>query len=283
MNYDYLICGLRVRFELPWELKITAESAPFLTAPGSETADLTLRFAEAARLPVMADGGTWNTDAYYLPGNGKQYIWHCPTRSDPPYCCVVWCGNDVTCYYEKGQEKQISYTKNLLEMLGLERFLLQFDGILLHASLICWEGKGILFCAPSGTGKSTQASLWEAHLGSQTLNGDRAGIRQENGVWTAWGLPFAGTSGIYRNQSVPIRAVVLLQQAAGNEIVSVSPVEAFKALLPQCNARRWDGAFMEQLTKLLSDFVLAVPFYRLACRADVGAVELLRDVLIKEN
>ena len=26
MNYDYLICGCHIRFEIPWELKTTAES-----------------------------------------------------------------------------------------------------------------------------------------------------------------------------------------------------------------------------------------------------------------
>jgi hypothetical protein len=284
MNYDYLICGCHIRFEIPWELKMTAESLPFLLeTPCLQKPALTIQFAETEQLPPVMAGGVWHSDAYYLTREGKQYIWHCPTRNDPPYCCVVWGKDAATCYCAKEQKNQIIYTKNLLELMGLEQFLIQFDGILLHAALISWAGKGILFCAPSGTGKSTQADLWEKHMASRTLNGDRAGIRQENGIWKAWGLPFAGTSGIYCNQSVPIRAVALLHQAAENRLTPLTPVEAFKGLLPQCNARRWDGAFMERLTDRLSSFVGAVPFYRLDCRPDTAAVELLRDAILKEN
>lgn len=35
------------------------------------------------------------------------------------------------------------------------------QGFQLHASVINWKDKGILFSAPSGTGKSTQADLWK--------------------------------------------------------------------------------------------------------------------------
>ncbi len=287
MNYDYLICGLRVRFEIPWAVAITEESKPFLIAPGAEGApDLTLCFAPVEELNLPETGGIWDVNAYYLPGKRGQRIWHCPVRGEPPYCCVVWGGEDdhaVTCNYVRGQEHQIAFTKNLLELLGLEQFLLRFGGALLHASVVSWQGRGILFCAPSGTGKSTQAKLWERHLGSQTLNGDRAGIRCQAGVWTVWGLPYAGTSGIYRNESVPIRAIVLLQQGVRNRIAPVSPIEAFRGLLPECNARRWDANFMDQLVSVLSALIGGVPVYQLECKADVQAVELLRDRILEED
>lgn len=284
MKYDYVICGIHVRFDIPWKLKITEETHPFLAAAKTDAEpDWTVEFAAVEFLPAMAPGGVWVTDAYYLSDRAGKQVWHCPSREEQPYCCVKWDGaNVLTCYYVPGQEQHIIYTKNLLELLGLEWLLLQFDGILLHASLVAWEGKGILFCAPSGTGKSTQARLWQRYCGSRTLNGDRAGIRCEEGVWKAWGLPFAGTSGIYRNESVTIRAVVLLCQGNENSIVPVRPLDAFKGLFPQCNARRWDGDFMDRLTQVLSELVGAVPCYRLTCRPDQEAVELLRDVIVKE-
>lgn len=39
--------------------------------------------------------------------------------------------------------------------------MLDYDCFQLHASVIRVNGHGILFSAPSGTGKSTQADLWE--------------------------------------------------------------------------------------------------------------------------
>lgn len=287
MNYDYLICGLHVRFQIPWTLKITEESRPFLMIPQpAAEPNLTVEFAPVNAVVIDDASGVWHADSYYLSLEEEQRVWHCPARNQPPYCCTVYRrhpGNVMTCYYVQGQEHQIVYTKNLLELLGLEWFLLQQGGLMLHASLVSWEGRGILFCAPSGTGKSTQAKLWEQHLGSQTLNGDRAAIRCEQGVWSAWGLPYAGTSGIYRNQSVPVSALVLLRQGTQNRISEVSPLVAFKGLLPECNARRWDGNSMERLMGILFQLVDDIPCYLLECRPDREAVELLRDVIVKEE
>lgn len=287
MNYDFSICGLRVRFALPWSVRTTADSQPFLLAPETPgQPDLTVFFSAVDALALPDTGGHWNINSYYLTGEGRRRIWHCPFRGQPPYCCVVWDAASpgaVTCYYVRGQEHQIIYTKNLLELLGLEAFLLHFGALILHASLVAWEGRGILFCAPSGTGKSTQAALWEQYAGSQTLNGDRAGICCDQGVWKAWGLPFAGTSGIYCNESAPIKAVVLLRQGAQNNISRVSPLEAFKRMLPECSAQRWDASFMDPLMDVLSALISSVPVYQLECRADPGAVEVLRDAILKEG
>ena len=272
---------------IPWSLKTTVESPPFLITPETPgQPDLTVFFSAVDSLTIPETGGLWNINSYYLSEEGEQRVWHCPVRSDPPYCCVVWNADSpdtVTCHYVRGCEHQVCYTRNLLELLGLETFLLRFDAMILHSSLIDWEGRGILFCAPCGTGKSTQAALWERHMGSRTLNGDRAGIRCDQGVWKAWGLPFAGTSGIYRNESVPICAVVLLRQGAQNTITSVSPLDAFKRMLPECSAQRWDAGFMDRLVGVLSVLVSAVPVYQLECRPDIGALELLRDTILKEN
>ena len=287
MIYDFLICGLRVRFEISWPIKTTDDSRAFLLPPETPgKPDLSVHFSAVDRLAIPETGGIWHVDSYYLTEENQQRIWHCPIRGEAPYCCVVRADNlldTVSCYYVMGREHRIAYTRNLLSLLGLESFLLRFDACILHASLIDWQGRGILFCAPSGTGKSTQATLWQQYAGSRILNGDRAGLRCNQGVWTAWGLPVAGTSGIYCNQSVPIRTVVLLRQGEKNSIAPVSPLEAFKRMLPECSAQRWDRHSMERLVGLLSELVSAVPIYQLECRPEVGAVELLRNTILQEE
>ena len=45
-------------------------------------------------------------------------------------------------------------------LFALERRMLQKDSFILHSAYIRHRGRAILFSAPSGTGKSTQASLW---------------------------------------------------------------------------------------------------------------------------
>ena len=285
MNYDFMIGGRWIHFDVPWTLGITKESEPFLfSANTGKKPDLTVSFSVVDVLTMPDHGGEWNIDAYYCPDNAGMKIWHCPVRGKAPYCCVIWrndCHDHVTCLCVRGQENRIAYTGNLISLLGIEALFLHFDGIILHSSLVNWDGKGILFSAPSGTGKSTQARLWEQYMCSSTLNGDRAGICKVNSIWTAWGIPFAGTSGIYRNESVPIRAIVLLRQAPENTISRVRPMDAFKRLLPECNARRWDTNFMDRLISILFSVISEIPVYQLDCRPDQEAVTLLRDTLIK--
>ena len=44
--------------------------------------------------------------------------------------------------------------------MGLEHLLATQRAVILHSAYIDYKGKAILFSAPSGTGKSTQAELW---------------------------------------------------------------------------------------------------------------------------
>ena len=89
------------------------------------------------------------------------------------------------------------------------------------------HGEGILFSGPSGIGKSTQAALWERFAGARTINGDRGLVCPA--ARTVSGIFYAGTSGICQNVTAPLRAVVLLGQAAENRVVRARPQEAFCA------------------------------------------------------
>ena len=66
--------------------------------------------------------------------------------------------------------RQIS-PKQALRCMELPHLLAVNDGILLHCSWIRWKDRGILFTAPSGTGKSTQAQLWCDLMGAELING----------------------------------------------------------------------------------------------------------------
>ncbi len=158
--------------------------------------------------------------------------------------------------------------------------LLHFQTLLFHASYIDWNGKGILFTAPSQTGKSTQAELWRRYRGAQVLNGDKAAVRLETPTM-AHSVPFSGTSGICENRSLPLEAIVVLSQAPENTIRRLSPTEAVTALCPnvfvdQMVAEEWSMAM-----NLLLDLVATVPVYALACTPDERAVETLEQAMNK--
>ena len=154
--------------------------------------------------------------------------------------------------------------------------LLQHSGLLMHASLIKYENSAIAFAGPSGAGKSTQAELWRTYLGAEVLNGDRAALRKDRDFWMAYGSPFAGTSGIYRNESAPLAAIVLPKKSEENRLTKITPVQAFSQLYPELTIHHWDKAYVEKATDLCLQLLAQIPVYCLECRPDEAAALLVK-------
>ena len=172
---------------------------------------------------------------------------------------------------------------HLSAFLSIERPLLQYNAFQLHASVIAWNGRGILFSAPSGTGKSTQANLWEKYENAKILNGDRAIIRKKNNRFKVYGSPYAGTSGVYTNISVPICAIVILAQGKENYIKKLKRIEAFKKIYSESTICAWDQFFIMEFVVLLVGLINDIPVYYLSCRPEKAAVDLLKKVMLNEN
>ncbi len=224
-----------------------------------------IRYREARRI-YIGEGNDASTFFSETPGKAP-YAW-VPRKS--------LAERKLVCNYIPGNEFLINYKRNVVTMMDLEATLLHFDSLILHASFIRYNGKGVVFSAPSGTGKSTQAALWEKYADAEILNGDRAALRKTDGTWRAYGLPFAGTSGIYRNESAPLKAVVALRQAESNNVRQIRSAEAFRYLYPETMIHRWDRDFESKATDLLLDVLSDIPVFLLECRPDQEAVEKLK-------
>jgi len=276
------IAGIHIRIVAPFQIHVSAESIPFMSH-GTEESHLILSFLPVDSLPTIPLDGNWIEDRYYRCVNGLHEIF---VRSFPgadPYARLV-CGDGfIRCEYLSDFESKFAETCDILNLIGLEKILLDHSSFLLHSSLIRYQNKAILFSAPCGVGKSTQADLWCRFRKAEILNGDRAGVCYVGDSWRAYGMPFAGTSGIFCNQSAPIAAIVILAQGPENLIHRLRPMEGIRHLLLECSCRRWDSEFMNRMLDLLLKLVSAVPVYHLVCRPDEGAVNLLYDTLLKDG
>ena len=284
MRYLYEIAGIRILCEIPFPVQREAESAEFFrSVPADCRADLKFIIRPAQTLPVMPEEGHWEINRYYIETSEEQCVYHCPARTMPPYACVVWPGRRadiVSCDYVQGMESYMDRSHNLCDLIGLETLLMRYGSLMLHAAFIRWQEKGILFTAPSGTGKSTQADLWEKYEGAEILNGDRAGLRCIEGCWTAFGLPLAGSSYIYRNESAPADTIVVLRQSPENRIRRLGPAEAFRYLYPEVTVHQWHRPSAEKAVSLLMDLISQAPVFLLECRPDEEAVRLLKETIV---
>lgn len=182
-------------------------------------------------------------------------------------------------YFAEKYRGKIS-AKNALEKSEIFRMLARRGGVVLHSSYVLTkQGDAVLFSAPSGTGKSTQAKLWEEFAGAETINGDRALVAADGDKITANGILFCGTSGICKNKTAPLKAIVLLRQSDRNELHIASGKEAFMRLLPQCSYYPEEAESLRLTTEILAKVISAVAVYDFGCVPDKSAVDALNEVL----
>lgn len=164
--------------------------------------------------------------------------------------------------------------------VSMQQIMLANSTLLFHSSFIGYEGRGILFSAPCGTGKSTQAALWEKHRGAEVINGDKAGVTLRNGLFYACGIPICGTSGICKNKNLPLGAIVLLGQAKQNTVTRIGGVQALSELLGNIYLDFLIPEERIMCIDMLEKLIESVPVYRLMCTPDEKAVETLKNALM---
>ena len=187
---------------------------------------------------------------------------------------------------EERRSGEIRLTESRLESMAVYRKIAErmpeFGAFLFHCSALAAEGKGFLFAAPSGTGKSTHARLWRELPGSGVamINDDKPLIRADGngGAWV-YGTPWDGKHHLSTNMGVPMQAVCLLERGEKNRIRRISGKEAMPGLLGQCY-RPENPEMLRKTLEMLTG--IRVEFYRLQCRPDREAAELARSVLLGE-
>ena len=283
MQYLLNLADICIRVEAPFPLLDNDSTKEFFSENASAPSpDLFFSYCSNDELPLPEDIRFAEARRIYT-GEGDGAATFFSARPDaPPYAWVPRSSmsqGNLVCHYRPGSEHLMNYKRNVITLMDIEATLLHFNSIIFHASLIRWDGCSILFSAPAGTGKSTQAELWKKFAGADILNGDRSALRRKDGIWHAYGLPYAGTSGIYRNENAPLRAVVALRQAPENSIRRLSGAEAFRYLYSEILIHRWDAVFESRAAGLFMEIIEEIPVYLLSCRPDREAVELLKNEL----
>ena len=134
----------------------------------------------------------------YLVRQCRDYI----TDTTPEFS-IEMTEDDIAAEKERSEDK--SYSDEYYESLAFYRKLcdkIPDRGIILfHSCAVAVDGKAYLFTAPSGTGKSTHASLWKEILGERVriINGDKPLIRVTPGLITVYGTPWKFACGYSRH------------------------------------------------------------------------------------
>ena len=276
MNYHLTLAGLRTVLRVPYAITISESLQPFLCHNHKET-DCVITLRPCSQLPSFSENGVWHGLEYYDCYQSSLRIFHCNSPKTAAFA--------VTQHFENGNIEicvlpdylfYFTGTAGIFNRIGMETLLLQHHSLLLHASLIKYKGKALAFAGPSGIGKSTQADIWHAFLGADIINGDRAALRKEGDGWYAYGCPYAGTSGIYKNDSAKLVAIVLLEQAEENHFRRLTAAEAFRHIYQEFSVHHWQRQFVEKATDLCLQLLTETPIYLLKCRPEESAAVLVK-------
>lgn len=150
-----------------------------------------------------------------------------------------------------------------------------YETLMVHASVIRHDEGGYMFLGRSGTGKSTHSRLWLNNIeDTSLLNDDNPVIRVVDGVPYIFGTPWSGKTPCYKNESVPLKAVVRLSQAPFNRITRHSPLQAYASLMPSCSCMRWDRKSVDALHSTVEKVISIVRCWHLECLPDADAARV---------
>ena len=275
-DYHFTLAGLRTVLRTPDEITISESLRPFLCRTHKEI-DCTIRLQPCAVLPDFSKSGVWHGPEYYDCCEDAVRVFHCSAPKTAAFAVtqLLKSGN-IEIHVLPGYLSYFTGSEGIFNRIGMETLLLQHRGLLLHASLIKYKGKAVAFAGPSGVGKSTHANIWHTYLGADIVNGDRAALRNNGDGWRAYGSPYAGTSGIYKNDNAPLAAIVLLRQAKENRLQRLNTVEAFRHLFPELSVHHWDKNFVAGATDLCLLLLAETPVYLLECVPEESAALLVK-------
>lgn len=180
---------------------------------------------------------------------------------------------DVTKLYDVSDE---CFVVNLIDS-AMHYCIRNFDGLVFHSSALSCEGEGVVFSAESGTGKSTHTSLWLKEFNdTKIINDDTPIIRVlPDGKVMLYGTPWAGSTGINSNESVPLKAIVFLSRSEVNSIKPVSFASVMQNFLSALSSPLTSEMFSQTLD-IISKICKTVPIYSLGCNMKSDAAKVAK-------
>jgi hypothetical protein len=279
MKKYYSFAGIDLEIDIPdqWMYENDRYLAPFRVDSVEDPYVFQFEMVPELLPPTCQCMATTHSMRFY--SDGTRYIGTVEKSWERGYAQVVPNGRHHRVLLKSSTFRNGVGVNHVLTILGAEHLMAQNGGFVFHCSYIAVNGKAILFTAPSGTGKSTQAELWNRLRGAAIHNGDRSAVRWQDGRAYACGVPFAGSSQICENVTLPLAAIVYLRQAPETTIRRLRGAESFRCLWEGCSVNTWDRVDVDRISETVLQVLTAVPVFELACTPDESAILALEGVL----
>lgn len=267
-RYDMIIAGLYFRICSSFFLNLPEYFRPFLVAevfPAEPDVNINVEAGDLQKDERPKDSVL---RSFYWD-HGKS-IYRLESKLKPEQIILV---------IPQEFQERFAQNANWLLYLAPERPLLHYGRLILHASAVIYHERAYLFTTPSGGGKSTQAEIWEHALHAKVINGDKVVLYDNGTNLIAYGSPIAGSSGIYRNISAPVAAIVQLEKGNKNTVTPLTMRDRYLLLYSEAVKSDWDAAFNRSLLQLAASCMQRTEYVQLRCVPDRSAAECLLNYL----
>lgn len=282
---QYKFGNLTIKIDCPVLLGKSHWLEPFRVEQEVEEPIVTLKcMIEDFKLSPNARYLRRGMDTDYYEINGVEYAvyWRKP-NPQPLITMAMLPENEKIVYISSSAEAEYYNAHVLLRHIELIHLLQQYGIWVLHSCYVKTPQGAILFSANSGVGKSTQGQLWEKYGGGEVINGDRCVLyRDENGFHTG-GFVYSGSSGICKNETMPLRAIVFLRQSKENKVSRMRPAEVIKNLYMQLVSCPYREEESMRKLDFASRLCEEAEIVRLDCRPDADAVKVLQNYLFERE
>ena len=249
--------------------------------PCETTVHLEARASDAPLRPVGEPAHEVDSWAAFCDGNTLELCIKATATEGAPAVEVMRIDIGVeslrgTLWYRRDEVVSVlAYPANQLLLIHA---LNVTGGVLAHAAAFGGRDGAYLVAGPSGAGKTTMSVA--AHgVGARVLSDERTVVRPSRAGWLVGGTPWPGEGGYAENVSLPLRGIMLLEQASVDEVVPVTPARAL-ALLYRCHfPPLWDTAATAHTLSNLERLVREVPAFVLRNRRGPDMARALLDRL----
>lgn len=235
------------------------------------------------------------TDNYNFYYENNKVVYNYKSRANIPLMIVCNTDYDECIFYlpknlenlDKCSSLAITQAKNSLFKAFKEIFILGCiykNRLPIHSSTVIYEDKGYMFSSALSSGKSTHAELWSDVYGCDILNEDMAIIglaeNEDKKEVVVYGVPWCGTSNIYRNEHVLLGGIAFIKKGKENIIFDLG--------IEELGLNLFENHYVPLLTKGIADVCVknictlgrCCKGYTLTCNKDKEAAVKAFDYMV---
>lgn len=202
----------------------------------------------------------------------------CTEKRTREYCSDFLCYDRIADYEVSAdalsEEEILNLYRNICETMIGDGFLL------IHGSALEIDGRGILFCAESGTGKSTHTRIWRETFGDRVsmINDDKPLVNAEK--LTIHGTPWNGKDRISNDIFSTLDIICFLHRDETNRAEKCA--DPFPKLL-EATYKPKDRELMQKTLTLLDNILNNTEFYDIYVNMEGDAAETVYEEILAKR